>query len=159
MTLLWLFCGGMAVLTLTPGWFDWIALLKFGKNPRDMWFALGDINLIPFQTLELGHQTRYTIFTFLGNIVMFLPFGFFAALLWRGFTTKKALILGIAITGFIECFQLFVGRAFDIDDLLLNTFGVVCGFWLQQGMCHMFPKLSGQFRCRKARLQKKRELS
>ena len=26
--LFWLLCGGMAVLTLTPGWFDWLPLYR-----------------------------------------------------------------------------------------------------------------------------------
>lgn len=54
---------------------------------------------------------------------MFLPFGFFPALLWRGCTWKRALAAGLCVTGFIECWQLLVGRAFDIDDLWLNTLG------------------------------------
>ena len=42
---------------------------------------------------------------------MFLPFGFFPALLWRGCTWKRALATGLCVTGFIECWQLLVGRA------------------------------------------------
>ena len=33
--LFWLFCGGMAVLTLTPGWFDWLPLLRGLKPIHD----------------------------------------------------------------------------------------------------------------------------
>ena len=60
---------------------------------------------------------------------MFLPFGFFPALLWRGCTWKRALAAGLCVTGFSECWQLLVGRAFDIDDLWLYTRGAFCGFW------------------------------
>ena len=80
--LFWIFCGGMAVLTLTPWGFHWRVLLEYGViSDQGTFFALGDVNLIPFQSLELGHQTMYTVFNLLGNIIMFLPFGFFLSLL------------------------------------------------------------------------------
>lgn len=133
--LFWMFCGGMAVLTLTPWGFHWRILLEYGViSDQGTFFALGDINLIPFQSLELGYQSMYTVFNLLGNIIMFLPFGFFAALLWRDFGWKSALLVGGCITGFIECWQLLVGRAFDVDDLAFNTLGVLCGYWLWVGL-------------------------
>ena len=49
---------------------------------------------------------------------------FFAALLWRGFNGKRAAALGLMITVCIECWQLLVGRATDVDDIILNTLGV-----------------------------------
>ena len=135
LVLFWMFCGGMAVLTLTPWGFHWRTLLQHGiLSDQGTFFALGDVNLIPFRSLELGHQTVYTVFNLLGNLAMFVPFGFFAALLWRGFRGKQALITGLCITAFIECWQLLVGRAFDIDDLALNTLGVLCGYWLWCGL-------------------------
>ena len=136
--LFWMFCGGMAMLTLTPGWFDWRSELLYGGHSGSF-FALGSVNLTPFQTFSMeGHS----LFLLLGNIVMFIPFGFFAALLWRGFTWRRALITGIAITGFIECWQMLVGRAFDIDDLMLNTLGVFCGFLLSPVLRRLFPRFT-----------------
>ena len=129
--LFWAFCGGMAVLTMTPWGFHWITLLRSGIiSDQGTFFSLGTVNLIPFRSLELGTQTRYTLFNFLGNMVMFLPFGFFTALLWRNRTWKRELITGVCITGFIEMWQLFIGRACDIDDLMLNMMGVMCGYWI-----------------------------
>lgn len=129
--LFWMFCGGLAMLTLTPWGFHWVNWLRYGVvSDSGRWFSLGSLNLIPFQTLELGAQTRYTLFNLLGNLVVFLPFGFFAGLLWRGGGWKRALLVGLSITGFIEAAQLLVGRACDVDDLLLNTLGVLCGYGL-----------------------------
>ena len=82
---------------------------------------------------------------------MFLPFGFFSALLWRGYTWKRSLVTGAAITGFVECWQLLVGRAFDIDDLILNTLGVLTGFWLLRLLEHFAPAAVRRFRVRKLR--------
>lgn len=139
---LYLFAGGMAVLTLLPRWvshslvdvlhgYRWNA----GKYP---FFRLGGVNLVPFRTLQ-------DPFIFLGNVVMFVPFGFLATLLFRGYTWKRALATGVCITGGIECWQLLIGRAFDIDDLLLNTLGVLCGYWLCRLLRHLAPSFAAKF--------------
>ena len=126
MALFWMFCGGMALVTLTPRWVvQALADLLQGcgwNGEGNPFFAPGTVNLSPFRTLGDGYILA-------GNLIMFLPFGFFPALLWRGCTWKRALAAGLCVTGFIECWQLLVGRAFDIDDLWLNTLGAFCGFW------------------------------
>ena len=135
LVLSWMFCGGMAMVTLTPWGFSLFDVLRWGwAGP---FFQLGYVNLVPFQTFCLSGVLLYTL---LGNIIMFLPFGFFPALLWRGYTWKRALVTGLCVTGFIECWQLIVGRAFDIDDLMLNTLGPLCGFWLWRGLDARRPR-------------------
>ena len=135
LVLSWMFCGGMAMVTLTPWGFSLFDVLRWGwAGP---FFQLGYVNLVPFQTFCLSGVLLYTL---LGNIIMFLPFGFFPALLWRGYTWKRALVTGLCVTGFIECWQLIVGRAFDIDDLMLNTLGTLCGFWLWKGLDARMPR-------------------
>ena len=146
--LFWLFCGGMAMLTLTPYWFHWLPLLQGRRPIHPPFFTLGSWELTP--TLGLVGQSgsylwTWTLYILLGNIVMFLPFGLFAALLWRGFTWRRALVTGVSITLFIECWQLLVGRAFDINDLLQNTFGVLCGYWLWLAVGRLFPRIKAKF--------------
>lgn len=140
LALFWMFCGGMAVLTLTPRWVVWslVDLLhgyrwNVGGYP---FFEWGLMNLRPFQTF------RFSAYMLLGNIVMFVPFGFFAALLWRGWTWRRALALGFCLSGFIECWQLCVGRAFDIDDILLNVLGVLSGYGLWRLLRRLAPGLA-----------------
>lgn len=127
----WTFCGGMAMVTLTPRWLVWSlmdVLHGYVFNAGgESFFSKGTVHLTPFQTFGLDAHSLYIL---IGNLVMFLPFGIFIALLWRGCTSRRALAAGFGIAGFIECCQLAVGRACDIDDLLLNSFGVVCGYWL-----------------------------
>lgn len=135
LVLFWMFCGGMAMVTLTPWGFSLFDALRWGW--AEPFFQLGNVNLAPFQTFRLSGILLYTL---LGNVIMFLPFGFFPALLWRGYTWKRALATGLCVTGFIECWQLLVGRAFDIDDLMLNTLGVLCGFWLWKGLDARIPR-------------------
>ena len=72
LALFWMFCGGMAMGTLTPWGFSLFDALRWGWP--EPFFQLGDVNLIPFQTFSLGGILLYTL---LGNIIMFLPFGFF----------------------------------------------------------------------------------
>ncbi len=145
--LFWMFCGGMAVITLAPRWFGFGSVLRYGLPPDLTVFGLdggtavfrpGEVNLIPFQTFG---QIRYVL---LGNIVMFVPFGLFPGLLFRSFGWKRALLAGFCVTAFIECWQLCVGRAFDIDDLLLNTLGAFCGWLLALAVQRLFPHFAAR---------------
>lgn len=149
LALFWMFCGGMAMVTLTPYWvsssladlahgYRWNA----GNYP---FFSLGRVNL------ELGrtfYLSPFAVYNLIGNVVMFIPFGFCSTLLWRHFGWWKALLTGTCITLFIECWQLLIDRAFDVDDLLLNTFGVLCGFWLALALRRCFPKLTARLQVR-----------
>jgi glycopeptide antibiotics resistance protein len=53
------------------------------------------VNLIPFKVIwdtyitVFKEHNLYGLTILLGNIVMFMPFGFFPALLWKGFSLKK----------------------------------------------------------------------
>jgi glycopeptide antibiotics resistance protein len=70
------------------------------------------------------------------NVLLFVPLGIFARMLWRrGFA--GAILLGFACSLFIEVTQLtanwgtapFQYRIFDVDDLITNTCGAALG-WL-----------------------------
>ena len=61
--------------------------------------------------------------------------GFFAALLWKGESLKKAAFAGFFFSLTVEICQLPQARGTDIDDLWLNTLGAVLGygvFWLMR---------------------------
>lgn len=60
---------------------------------------------------------------------MFAPFGFLPAVLWRRSRWYKALAIAAGVTVTIESWQFFIGRTFDVDDLLLNAAGAMLG-WL-----------------------------
>ena len=101
-------------------------------------FSPGNVNLIPFDTFS------QSIYILVANVILFMPFGLFSALLWRGFGWKRALLAGGCITLFIESCQLFIGRTFDIDDLMLNTLGVFCGFLLTPAVRRLCPRLAAK---------------
>jgi len=66
-----------------------------------------------------------------GNVAIFIPFG--ALLPWvdsRFAAWWKVLVNAFLFVAGIEVFQLFSSfGAFDVDDLLLNCFGAMLGYW------------------------------
>ena len=61
----------------------------------------------------------------LGNIVMFLPFGILYPLFREGSTWKRTLVAGFMTTFGIELLQPVFGSSFDINDIILNSLGVI----------------------------------
>ena len=97
--------------------------------------SLKRINIIPFKILydtvielESGNSS-YLIISLLGNIGIFIPIGILIKTIWKT-SNIKTIIYGFYISLFIETIQLFIGRNTDIDDLILNTFGVLIGVLL-----------------------------
>ncbi|QRN86649.1 VanZ family protein [Clostridia bacterium] len=103
-----------------------------GWPSLDNWqvfFSPQYINLTPFQTIH-----RYTVgsdaffINILGNILLFIPVGLYAATLlekprwWK--VTAAIAFFSIAI----ELTQLLSFRVTDIDDVLLNTLGGWMGY-------------------------------
>ncbi len=93
--------------------------------------ASSGINLMPFrEILRYNLQSELFYYNVIGNIVLFIPFGFFVS---RYVNAKKAshILIATAIISFtIEVVQYKIGRAFDIDDVLLNVVGSIIGFLL-----------------------------
>lgn len=73
------------------------------------------------------------------NVVMFLPLGFLAALLWRQ-RPRQTLALCLAATLCIELLQPLAGRSFDIDDVLLNFLGGALGLLAALGVKRLRPR-------------------
>lgn len=88
-------------------------------------------NLIPFTEMfryEFG--SRLFLKNVLGNIVMFLPFGFFMSYFLKERKLLPILILVVIASLTIETTQLVIGRVFDVDDIILNILGGVLGHYL-----------------------------
>lgn len=93
------------------------------------------INLIPLKVfsdtyIQVFYNKNILYFTinFIGNIVMFMPLGFFPPLLWKKQSLKKTLLFAFTASLFIEICQLPLSRETDIDDLWLNTLGALLGY-------------------------------
>ena len=88
-------------------------------------------NLIPFKEMfryTLG--SRLFLKNVLGNIIMFLPYGFFTSYFLKEKKLFPIFILTIVTSLAIESTQLMIGRVFDIDDILLNILGGILGHYL-----------------------------
>ncbi len=85
------------------------------------------INLIPFIHLfDIYDGWQMNI---IGNITMFIPVGIVWPICFKSLNNVfKVTLAGFCFTLFIEISQLlFYQRSSDIDDIMLNTFGVMVG--------------------------------
>ena len=94
--------------------------------------GLSEVNYIPFKSVveQFEHSLIYGIFQTLSNIALLIPYAFLSRLLFKSFTTKKTVIVGILISCAIEMIQFFEPRSMDIDDVILNMIGVLLGCFL-----------------------------
>ena len=88
------------------------------------------INLIPLVNLFDYDSKRDLLLNVIGNAAMFVPSGIVLPVVYRGLNThRKVISAGIGISLCIEILQLpFYDRVSDIDDLILNTIGVIVGY-------------------------------
>ena len=95
-------------------------------------FAPGEGSSALDSTLLALAQGTYTAGSWvwimiLGNVLMLIPFGFLAPLLWEKLRGWRVLPVGLGFILAIELLQPLTGRSFDIDDILLNFLGVAIG--------------------------------
>lgn len=93
-------------------------------------------NLVPFS--EIKRYFKYFsvigiesfMLNIVGNVVAFVPFGLLIPIIAKGYR-KFFIILfdGIMFTVIIESVQLILKvGSFDVDDMILNTMGVIIGY-------------------------------
>ena len=105
-------------------------------------------NFIPFkEILRYDFGSRLFLKNILGNIIMFLPYGFFVGYYLKLDKTNIALFLTLLVSTTIETTQLIIGRVFDIDDIIFNTAGTLCGCFVVVlfQMKHHRHKIAGIF--------------
>ena len=141
-----IFLVGLASQTIIPKF-------EFGINGLGIIKSGGhETNLIPFKVLIdtykevfVNGYVNYFIINFLGNIIMFMPIGFFIPLLWK-VSNRKVIIIGFGSSLFIEICQLFLTRGTDVDDLILNTIGTILGLLLYRFLYKKFKDWIIKFR-------------
>ena len=91
-------------------------------------------NLVPFKEIrrfwdyreEVGIWTM--IMNLFGNVLVFVPFGFFLPMASRYRNFLSTVFWSFALSLGVEIFQLFSRLgSFDIDDIILNTLGGILG--------------------------------
>ncbi|MFE0562571.1 VanZ family protein [Priestia megaterium] len=112
-----------------------IRLTMFPESSLGIGEGKGGINLVPFYTMRdllFHHSFGDFILNNIGNIVLFLPLGFFLPIRFRQIDNlPKSFLVGMLLSTSIEIVQLFMpNRWTDIDDVLLNTLGTGVGYSL-----------------------------
>ncbi|MDO4617622.1 MAG: VanZ family protein [Lachnospiraceae bacterium] len=108
---------------------------------RDAGFSEHRYNLIPMREIVRFYtywQQVGFISAFLnlaGNLVGFIPFGILVPMVSRRMRSWRRIVkAGFLLTLILESLQLFLKAGiFDVDDLILNTAGVLVGYqiyWL-----------------------------
>lgn len=110
----------------------------FGSNDAENYLELLKLNsnIIPFKNTidylngSIHANTDVIINNTLGNILVFLPLGFFLPLLFKRYSKFIKAAAAAAFLSFaIEAIQITMQLGqFDIDDVILNTLGAVIGF-------------------------------
>ncbi len=95
------------------------------------------INLIPL--VHLADVYDGWLINIIGNVTMFIPVGLIWPLCFKNLNTLgKTILAGIGFTLFIEITQLpFYDRCSDIDDIILNTTGILIGALIYFGIKHL----------------------
>lgn len=88
-------------------------------------------NFIPFkEILRYSITSRLFIKNVLGNMIMFLPFGFFVSYYLKVEKIHMPIVLTLIASLSIELVQLSIGRVFDVDDIILNLLGGIMGYFV-----------------------------
>ena len=143
---------------LLVAYFIIVFLLLFyqvGSTERESYFKSRTIHLIPFEStyhsLKLAitnnfgapHKAHYRYITgrnIIGNILLFLPWGFLAPLTFYNFQSLRRVIfytIVLSVCAELLQFILVIGVA-DVDDVIFNTIGALIGF----NICIAFQKRS-----------------
>ena len=102
-------------------------------------------NFIPFKEIfryQIG--SRLFIKNIVGNILLFLPYGYFASYYLDNKKLWPTALLTIIVSFTIETVQLKIGRTFDVDDIILNTCGGIIGgfiYSLSESVSNKLPKV------------------
>ncbi len=97
--------------------------------------ALKNLMKIPFQGASIKMVTL--------NCLLFMPYGFLAAVLKRKSKTSwwKLFFVGFGTSFMIELIQAFTGRLPEMDDLIANTAGFIAGSVIAEGVLEVRNKL------------------
>jgi glycopeptide antibiotics resistance protein len=95
----------------------------------------GPGNFVPFKTIvpQLIGEGNHLIdmVNLFGNIIPFMPIGLVTPFIFRSISGQKALVLGVVTGLTFEVMEVvFRVGIFDVDDVMLNAFGVILGYGL-----------------------------
>lgn len=104
-------------------------LLLYELLTRSELNRISGYNLAPFTEIfryKIGSNAFYI--NVIGNIVLFIPFGYFISSYIKPKKILPILVVSAISSATVEFVQLCIGRSFDVDDIILNSLGAICGF-------------------------------
>ena len=107
----------------------WILLFKLGV--RFSYMGNRNVNLIPFGKIDVSETIL--------NVVIFVPLGIYAGVLFKRWTFGNKLFFCFLISLMFEGLQ-FILRvgAFDITDIITNTLGGIIGLMIFEAIEKLF---------------------
>lgn len=122
-------------ITLFPLFINWTGQEgNVSINVIPVFNTIKDVSRVSQPEMQ-DFMIRFWIKNILGNILLLFPLGLLLPILWRKFANmKRTLLYSFLFTLGIEIIQLLsyyvgnMGRSFDIDDIILNTFGAWIGY-------------------------------
>lgn len=111
-------------------------LLLFSKGSQ---YSVHSFNLKAFTSITLyfndwvySNNSNLWLVNIIGNIIVFIPLGFFLPILFKKYKSFfKTIILVICFSLLVETLQYITHTGvFDIDDIILNSFGGILGYIL-----------------------------
>ena len=106
-------------------------------------FSDGSLNLVPFSDLIRIANNDMGVFIYLalGNIVVFMPFGFFIAWYEKNVGLAVVTLWGFFLSLGIELSQYVFGTGVtEIDDIILNTLGCLLGGIIERAIYYLYLK-------------------
>lgn len=124
-----------------------------GREPYTFRELVGHISFIPFDsiifTLTSGVQWSLILRAVVGNIILLFPLSIFVGLLSQiEFTFKKTILCAFLVSFTIESVQFIINiltrwpnRLVLVDDLILNTFGAILGYWIYKKFGYLLENI------------------
>ena len=104
-------------------------------------------NFIPFkEIMRYSITSRLFLKNVIGNMIMFLPFGFFISYYLENKKPYLTIVLTLIASIAIESVQMVIGRVFDVDDILLNLCGGMLGYLIYYLLYKLSEKLPSVFK-------------
>lgn len=138
--------AGFAVYVLLMLWLLFGQRFGYTKDGTYLEMLQANVNLVPFHTVLLFVRSlihsgnpallKHAVINLAGNVIMFVPLGFFIPAVFVSLRTLgKTMLCSAAVMTVVEIIQLFtlLGSC-DVDDLILNILGVFIGFIMFKNM-------------------------
>lgn len=111
------------------GFVIYIMCLFYVVTFQDVDASWSTSNFVPFKEMfRYSFGSRLFVKNVLGNLLMFVPFGFFTSYILKASKARLIIFLTLLTSVTIEITQAIIGRVFDIDDILLNIVGGLIGY-------------------------------